>query len=292
MSDAIFPEQTPLYHALNAERYARRSLIEQVQQITNRKLLVYHTNIAHPNSHIEPGDVAPFQEMVYDCLHQGHLDVDLVIHSVGGDIDTAEKIVNILRKPLRSLRVIVPERAKSAATLIALAADQILMSDTSELGPIDPQIIIQTATGQPMVRPAQSFLDGLETIFKEVQEAQEKLPAYYPILGHLDPALIDFCHKSIQRAKQFAEEWLLKGMCANDSAKAKSIAEELCNVKKYTSHGAVIDHNEAQRIGLEVVYIESTEPLWEATWRLFTTYEVYVRRNNIPKVWETNRVAL
>lgn len=291
MGEVLFPEQTPLYHALNAERYARRDLIQRVQQITGRKLLVYHTNIAHPNSLIEPSDVAPFQEMIYDCIKQERLDVDLVIHSVGGDIDTAEKIVNLLRKPLRSVRVIVPERAKSAATLIALASDEILMSYTSELGPIDPQILIQTATGQSMSRPAQSFLDGLEWILSQVQESQEKLPAYYPILGHLDPALIDFCRKSIERSKQFAKEWLLKGMCKGNEALAAQIADELCNVEKYTSHGAVIGYDEAKRMGLQVQYIEPTDPLWEAIWRLFVTYEVYVRRNNIPKVWETDKVA-
>ena len=201
MEPVNFPQQTPLYYALHAERYQRRELIRQVQALTGRKLMVYFTNAMRPDSAIDQRDVVPFQEMIYDCLNHSESDVDLLIQSSGGDIDAAEKIVSLIRGQVASLRVIVSERAKSAATLIALAADEILMSDTSELGPIDPQVVVHTATGQTVMRPAQSFLDGLKRILQETQQAGVLNPAYYPILSHLDPALIDFCEKAIARSK-------------------------------------------------------------------------------------------
>jgi hypothetical protein len=61
-------------------------------------------------------------------------------------------------------------------TLTAIAADEIVMDKPSKLGPIDPQITLTTATGEPMTRPAQSILAGLQEI---VNSAQDQFsPAY------------------------------------------------------------------------------------------------------------------
>jgi hypothetical protein len=96
--------------------------------------------------------------------------------------------------------VIVPDSAKSAATLIAIGADEIVMGYCSELGPIDPQVEITTASGERMGRPAQSFLDGLEEIVSSVGSGALS-PAYFPLLDKLDPALIDFCKKALKRSQ-------------------------------------------------------------------------------------------
>lgn len=291
MGEVSFPEQTPFYYALHADRYARRNLIEQVEQITQRKLIVYFANILHPQSAIGKDDIEPFQEMIYDCVKSERESIDLLLQSGGGDIDFAEKIVTLIRRQIRSIRVIVAERAKSAATLIALASDEIVMSDTSELGPIDPQIVIPTLTG-PMMYPAQSLLDGLRRIIDETQQAGALNPVYYPMLSNLDPALIDFCVKAIERSKQFARNWLEQYMCQQDPNEAEQIASQLCDARRYASHGAVIDWKEAEAIGLKVRYVRPTDQLWEAVWRLHTSYEVFAQRQQIPKVYETSRVSI
>jgi hypothetical protein len=291
MGEVNFPEQTPLYHALHAERYARRGLIERVEHFTKRKLIVYFANVAHPQSSISKDDIEPFQEMIHDCLISESKHIDLLLQSGGGDIDVAEKIVTLIRGQVESLRVIIAERAKSAATLIALAADEILMSNTSELGPIDPQVIIPTPTGY-MMYPAQSFLDGLKRIMEDTQRAGFLNPAYFPILSNLNPALIDFCVKAIERSKQFARKWLEQYMCRQEPNKAEEIASRLCNAQRYASHGAVIDWREAQKLGLNVKYVHPVDQLWEAVWRLHTSYEVFVRRHQIAKIYETNKVSI
>jgi hypothetical protein len=291
MGEVNFPEQTPLYHALHADRYARRDLIERVERITRRKLIVYFTNISHPQSAISKDDIETFQEMIYDCIKSKRKSIDLILQSGGGDIDSAEKIVTLIRRQIQSLRVIVTERAKSAATLIALASNEIVMSDTSELGPIDPQIVIPTPTGR-MMYPAQSFLDGLRRIMDETQQAGALNPVYFPILSNLNPALIDFCVKAIERSKQFARNWLEQCMCHQNPNKAEQIASQLCDAQRYASHGAVIDWKEAKALGLKVRYVRPTDRFWEAVWRLHTAYEVFVRRQQIAKVYETSRVSI
>lgn len=116
---------------------------------------------------ISPDDIPPFGDLLQDI---NETDLDLLLQSLGGDIDKAEKIVYMCREKAKSFRVIIPESAKSAATLIALAADSIVMGYISELGPIDPRVVITTPDGQVIYRPAQSFLDALETIKDEVKK--------------------------------------------------------------------------------------------------------------------------
>lgn len=67
-------------------------------------------------------------------------EIDLWLESPGGDADAAYKVVLALRQRCRHLRVVVPDYAKSAATLMTLGADKIMMASTAELGPLDAQI--------------------------------------------------------------------------------------------------------------------------------------------------------
>ena len=194
----------------------------------------------------------------------------------------------MIRERVQSLRIIVVERAKSAATLIALAADEILMSSTSELGPIDPQVTIFAADGRPLQRPARSFLDGLEQIKGSVVGEGGLNPAYYPLLSQLDPALLDFCEKAVRRSEQFAEKWLMKFMLRDDHERAGRIAKRLTDVDQYRSHGMVIDWREAMEMGLRVTFSSSDDPLWRQLWSLFLAYQI----ENVTKIFETRRVSL
>ena len=142
----------------------------------------------------------------------------------------------------------MPDSAKSAGTLIAIGADEIVMGEWSELGAIDPQVQITTPTGEPMARPAQSFLDGLDEIVKGASEG-ELSPAYFPLPDKLDPALIDFCRKAIRRSQEFAERLLKEHMLAHTHEKASEIARELNNVSKHLSHRAVIEAEAAHAMG-------------------------------------------
>jgi hypothetical protein len=285
------PEQTPLYHSIQKDRYSRQDLIKKIESETGRKLIVYIANLNHPAGKISRDDILPFGDLLHRCGED--TDLDLMLQSPGGDIDKAEKIVYMCRKRSKSFRVIVPESAKSAATLIALAADEIIMGYTSELGPIDPQIIITTVDGNTLIRPAQSFLDGLEAIKEKVEKEGRLSPAYYPLLRQLDPALIDYCNKTIQRSKRFARKWLKEYMCKDDARKARSISNKLANVKKYLSHGTVIDAKEAsERIGLKVKFLSPDNNLWEALWRLYCDYELDIRRNKYVKIFESSDVSI
>ena len=280
------PAQTPLFYALEQARYSRQGLIRSIEERTGRRLIAY---VAAPGTSIGSVDIPPFVDLLHDVEHGSNL--DLLLQTPGGDVDQAERIVIMCRKRVGdgAFRVIVPDSAKSAGTLIAIAADCIVMGEPSELGPIDPQVTITTANGEPMHRPAQSFLDGLNEIVKAAE--QELSAAYFPLLDKLDPALIDFCRKALLRSEQFAEKFLTQYMLKADPVKAKQVAHELNDATKHLSHGAVIDSDRALSMGLEVDLLPPDSDLWQAYWRLYCQLRLVWTSPN-SRVYEGRRASL
>jgi len=132
--------------------------------------------------------------------------LDLIIHSPGGSPEATEALVSYLRTKFTDIRVIVPHVAMSAATMLACSANKILMGKHSFLGPIDPQILLQTQVGLQMI-PAQAILDQFELGKQEVKD-KTQLAAWLPILGQYGPALLIQCKNAVALSKQLAEDWL------------------------------------------------------------------------------------
>ena len=206
---------------------------------------------------------------------------------------------------LFTFRVIVPESAKSAATLIALASDEIVMGYLSELGPIDPQVPIQTPDGNWDYRPAHSILDGFARIKAATDASDGRLStAYLPMLQRLDPALLDLCQKAIDRSRELATAYLQAGQLKGDPNKALETAARLSGdassssgggvpTRPYLSHGAVIDAVEAEgSLGLKVVSLAPDDPLWDAIWRLYVDLIVGLQRKGQRQLFESRSVSL
>jgi hypothetical protein len=283
--------RTPFYAALNADRYARREIIKNIQQITGGQLVIYEANVGAPGSEINQDDIKGFADLL-DRLPQG-CKLDLMIHSAGGQIEPAEKIVYMCRKVATDgFRVIVPELAKSAATLIALASDEVLMGLQSELGPIDSQIEGPGPAGSKVQHSARSFVDAFEDIKKEVEDTGRLSPAYYPLMEGITIGFLEWCKNAADRTEQFAKKWLSKHMCKDDKRKAGRIAKNLANVRKWLSHGAVIDVDEARNLGIEVRECTRENDLWKKVWFLHCCYRTAFMRSRTAKFFESDYVSL
>ena len=216
------PKQTPFYRAANRGRYQRQELIAGIQVVTGRKLICYVAESAA----LTRDDVLPLM----DVLHRVPLgsDIDFLLHTTGGDIDAADKIVRILRKRVgdeHQLRVVVPNHAKSAGTLIAIGSDWIVMSESSELGPIDPQIISRDANGQTSQRPAHAYVDGYEALVAIINdpasyEDGKRTDAERLLLSKCDPSMLNLCNQALKRSRQLAEALLHQGMLREEAVSA------------------------------------------------------------------------
>ena len=124
---------------INSARYERQELIRQIQARTKRRLISY---VSGNGGRIDRDDTMPFADLLYN-VSPGE-DVEIMLHTLGGSVDAAEKLMRLVRSKVKEaeIYIVVPEYAKSAGTLMILGADCVVMSDTSELGPIDPQRIL------------------------------------------------------------------------------------------------------------------------------------------------------
>ena len=66
--------------------------------------------------------------------------IDLILHTPGGLVLATEQIANALKNHQAKVTVLIPHYAMSGGTLLALAADEILMDENAVIGPVDPQV--------------------------------------------------------------------------------------------------------------------------------------------------------
>lgn len=278
--------KTPLFQAMHAERYQRQVLIKRLQdEVTNRKLICY---VAGSSALINRDDTLGMADLLHNIPNGS--DLDFVLHTPGGDMDAAEKLITMIRGRIANgyLRIIVPDFAKSAGTLMAIGADKIAMSDTSELGPIDPQITLNDAHGNSIPHSIQSYLDA----YKAHSDALVRNPADETariMLGKLDPATIKLFEAARQRARTFAETQLKRGMLRNEPAYTK-VASDLLDTTRWLSHGQMIGYADAQKLGLDIQYLDPDSTEWQLIWQLYTLQRMAVKDDC--KLFESDWVSV
>ncbi|HEY8476255.1 MAG TPA: ATP-dependent Clp protease proteolytic subunit [Chloroflexota bacterium] len=151
--------------------------------------------------------------------------IDLIIHTPGGLVLAAEQIAEALARHPSKVTVFVPHYAMSGGTLIALAADEIVMSPNAVLGPVDPQI------GQ---YPAASILKVLE------QKDRNEIDDQTLILA-------DVARKAINQVERTVHQLLVRRM---PDEQARDLARLLTSGT--WTHDYPISAQEAASLGLPV----------------------------------------
>jgi len=248
----------------------RRKYLTALADRTGRAVIVYATAYLEPRPTVDSpqalsvhlGDVQGFMEAVSNV---GEREVDLFLHSPGGSAEAAESIVDYLRTRFDHIRVIVPVAAMSAATMIALSADEIVMGAHSQLGPIDPQFTISTPEG-PRSAPAQAILDQFELAKQECVDPRN-IAAWLPILRSYSPGLIAQCTHQRELGESFVARWLERYMFKDEPdavAKAKDAAAWFADFKQFQSHGRRVSRDDARQLGLRVLDLEADGELQDA----------------------------
>ena len=209
-----------------------------------------------------------------DLLHNVWPDesMELLLHTPGGNIDAAEKLIRMVRSKVGEAEfyIIVPEFAKSAGTLMVLGADRVVMSDMSELGPIDPQLPFPDSYGKVRWQTVQNYLDAYDEYTKTLTEQPGNVAAQV-MLGKLDPAIVKLCQAVKERARQCAGDLLKRGMFREGGNWTLTVSE-LIDTKRWLSHSQMISWEDAQHpdtIGLVVEYLDQQSEEWQEYWRLY-----------------------
>lgn len=209
---------------------ARIKLLEKIEQKRNRRVIAF----IHRQ---ETMSFLGFPLMKYIDIHDSeeilraikltdkNIPIDLILHTPGGLVLASEQIANALKKHPAKVTVFVPHYAMSGGTLIALAADEIVMDENAVLGPLDPQL---------GTKPAASILRILE------QKPIDKINDDTLILA-------DLAQKAISQIKALIINLLKDKM---ELQKAGQIADTLATGK--WTHDYPITVEQAKDLGLNV----------------------------------------
>lgn len=116
----------------------RKPLIQQLEKARNSRVITYLTSDRQGpfNARIAT-DVIPLVSRQLQAIGRTQ-NIDLFLYTAGGDTMVPWRLVSMIREYCDKFSVMVPYKAHSAGTMIALGADEIAMSDLSEISPIDP----------------------------------------------------------------------------------------------------------------------------------------------------------
>lgn len=253
------PSQSPLFWVSQKNRYLRQLLIRDIQEMTERRLIVYFAN-RFENAQIDQRDIALMDELCRDA--SGH-PADLMLETAGGQTDATEGLISLIQTMIPDLRVIVPNAAKSNGTLLCFAASSIVMGANSELGPIEPQV-----NGIPC------------TILSEPQIATSNFPLH------------KFGVYALEQTKSLAKRLLIDGMMSDKNEnEVNDTVSALSGRDRFFSHGSVINFQEAQSLGLTVEFLPPDDKLWQKLWLLYCMYDHDSRKDKYLKTFEGQSVS-
>lgn len=218
------------------------------------------------NADIEPALLPELGSVLRRELGGHVADLDVLIQSPGGSGHTAYMLAKMLRASCSEfLTTIVADSAKSAATMLALAGDEILMTEMAELGPIDSQVLVG-GEYQSALNPFKSleaisnhFVDVLDmstvviysrsglSMTEAVEHAIEFVGTQAaPLLNNVAVQQFGETSRALTEGLEYAVRILERGGMVPYAA--RRIARGL--VYNYPSHGFAIDYEEARDLGL------------------------------------------
>lgn len=245
----------------------RKEKIAALKAITGRPLLIYATDFFNPKLPPQLSQILSINLSDKDTFADiadniGMREIDLLIHSPGGSAEATEGIVSYLRSRFDHIRVLVPGTAKSAATMLAMSANQLVMDELSELGPTDPQMVINNRFS-----PAGAILKQFQKAQEELKSDPGKIAAWLPVLQLYGPSILVECQNHLDLSERLVRTWLedymFKGQ-ADADVHASEVARWLADDENHLSHSRRIGVNELKAKGVNVIDMRDDATLREA----------------------------
>ena len=207
--------------------------------------------------------------------------LDLILAGPGGDPEAAYLVAREIRRRVAQLTVYVPFRAKSATTMVALAADEVVFGALGELGPLDAQydekmaadfplstsrLVLNAALKELEAHAVKCYDTATRRILAEsgmrpyeaCSKAAEFVSALYgPLLARLDPVRLAESSRGLAIGQEYGNRLLRRYRPVLSDGQREHLLGRL--IRGYPTHGFVVDQEEAQEIGLPVRPAESWE---------------------------------
>jgi len=254
----------------------RAAAYKAIENYRKRPLIVYATS-TRPNvrAMLAADAVREFVNQV-QAIPKGDA-VDVLLHSHGGDSLAAWRIMSMLRERFDQVGILVPYAAFSAATVLSLGADEIVMHPFAALGPIDPQIEARTPKGE--VHFAYEDVGAFLRFIKEQVGLTEQTfltPVLEKLFGAAEPLMIGAAQRASDLASEIGERMLRMHMTDEaDMSRCKDIANNLN--KRFFAHGDAVSRDRARVLGLPIA--KPDEKLEGLLWDAFLGLERLMELN-------------
>lgn len=270
----------PVHSQILDEKYqshnTRKQLYVDLEKELGRPVVTLFTSFIH---HVMLDDTDA--DMLESVLQNTDLKngLALIISSPGGDGLAAERIIKICRSYSKTgeFWVIVPSKAKSAATIVSFGASKIIAGPTSELGPVDPQITLLTESG-PRQYSVFNIVSSYDNLFnRAVRNKTGRLEPYIQQLQRFDAKDIKEYRMALELSESISIQALHTGMMSGKSENdiKKKIAMFLSpTVAK--AHGRPIYRDEAKNCDLNIEDVEPGSKVWKLARELYTRLNIYV----------------
>jgi len=276
-----------------------KKLIDKYNKLRNTYMIVYAAAIGKPipSVSLEQSDFYVFCDFLSNVSSPN---IDVYVETPGGSGETAEEIARFLHKKFDRVSFVISGEAKSAGTILALSGNEILMTETGSLGPIDAQVKI----GRSIVS-AHDYMEWVKDKKEEAEKREALNPFDATMIAQISPGELGMVFHSLKFAEDLVKEWLVcykfkdwkvtesRGIPVTEEMKmkrAEEIAQKLTNHTKWRTHGRSIKINDLESIGLRVIRIDDDPKLADVVYRIHTvcrllfdmttTFKIYITRDN------------
>lgn len=276
-------------------------LISEYNKLRGTYLLVYAAAIGKPipTMPLEQGDFYVIRDLL--AGKKDSPKVDVYIETPGGSGETAEDIVRYLHNNFETVSFVVSGEAKSAGTIIVLSGDEILMTETGSLGPIDAQMKI----GRSVIS-AYDYMEWVDEKRGKAEKQGSLNPFDATMVAQITPGELGSVFNALKFAEELVVEWLInykfKKWTVTETHKipvteemkkkrAEEIAKKLTDHSKWRLHGRSIKINDLiDEIELKITRVDSDPNLADIVYRIQTvcrllfdntpTFKIFATKDN------------
>lgn len=258
----------------------RRELIAKIEEIRGSHVLCYLTSLRH-GIHAQIADDAV--RTIFDHLlrlpKRPVEKIDIFLVSNGGSGTVPWRLTALLREFAKQFAVLIPYRAYSAATLLALGADEIIMHAFGEMGPIDPTVSndfnpVDASQGRRLgisVEDVKAYISFVRDTVG-IRHEDELVKAVEILSNKVHPLALGNVERFVSQSRLIARKILKTHMGDTDGHTIDDIIETLAS--RLYFHGHPINRREA-REELRLKVSDAPPPeLESAMWELYTLYEL------------------
>jgi len=273
-------------------------LIKAYNKHTKRYLFVFATDTSKArngaNVSLDQEDFYNIQDTLRDIKQNK---IDFYIETPGGSGEASEEIARFLRKKFDEVNFVISGEAKSAGTILALSGDNIYMTDTGSLGPIDAQIKI----GRTIVS-AHDYQEWVEEKKEEAQKNGRLNPFDAIMISQISPGELKGVVNSLEFAKDLVSDWLEKYKFKNWTKtrtrkidvtvemrknRAKEVANDFANHTEWRTHGRSLKIDDLSE-KLLIERIDDDKVLSDIVYRIMTIIRLIFSSSSNYKIYYTD----